>query len=235
MPNADRPTAWPRAAVIGAVLALHLLLIGNLPPLRIRHDRGTKAAAPGATISWLLQPAPLPSLSVPSRQQMADAALAPAAARRTPVKPVRRPVEAPAPTATPTVPDARRLPPASTAAPSSAPYAPAPSPPVARIPSPAPLNLVLPKGAAARFTARSPALTDPRANSIRETLESAVASAMGDATPWTVEIVDDDHRLMRRGSECVTVERTKADQLEPFNRTGFGGRPWLVGPSRKCR
>ncbi len=100
-------------------------------------------------------------------------------------------------------------------------------------PAPAPLDLRLPRGASAPWRARSPALDDPRANTPRASLERRLRDAMGGDGEWHEERLGDDRVRFRRGSTCVDVERSRSDQLDPFNRAA-GARPWIAKPPRGC-
>lgn len=84
----------------------------------------------------------------------------------------------------------------------------------------------------ATWRTRLPALDDPRANTARASFESRLATALAGGG-WVEARLDPDHIRFRRGDTCVTVERSRNDALDPFNRSTFV-RPWIAGPPDKC-
>ncbi|MBL8308514.1 MAG: hypothetical protein JNM33_17605 [Rubrivivax sp.] len=100
-------------------------------------------------------------------------------------------------------------------------------------PAPVPLDLRLPRSASAPWRVRSPALDDPRANTPRASFEQRLRDAMGGDGEWREERLGDDQVRFRRGSTCVDVERSRSDQLDPFNRAA-GARPWIAKRPRGC-
>lgn len=205
--------ARPGARVAAGVLVLHVLLGLALLRLGVWQDRhpATPARAPLVVTLWFAPiPAPTPSA-------------APALRARTPAPPRA----ATAPAAAYIAPDA---------APAPAPAAPgitvAPMP-AASAPPP-PLDLRLPRAAAAAATrSRNPALDDPRANTPRASFEQKLRDAMGGDGTWVEERLDDDRVTFRRGRTCVDVERSRVDQLDPFNRAA-SAKPWVAKQARPC-
>ncbi|MDP1902136.1 MAG: hypothetical protein Q8K96_17065 [Rubrivivax sp.] len=189
----------PRTATAALVLGQHLLVAALLLRLGAWPDRGPPAAEQPPLVVRLLQLAQRP----PPAQPPATAALPPA---------TRAPATAPFTTATPPAqepprsaePQAITLPPAAAA---STPEA----------VGSAPLNLTLPRAASAPWRSRNPALEDARANSAPATLESRTTQAMGGDGPWVPERLGNDRIRLRRGSECIELQRSRAGQLELAN------------------
>ncbi|MBK1688375.1 hypothetical protein, partial [Rubrivivax gelatinosus] len=87
--------------------------------------------------------------------------------------------------------------------------------PTPRPAEPAPLQLTLPRGPAARVE-RPPALDDPRANTQHLSLEARIAKTL--EKDWTEELLPDGSRRYRRGFECIIVKDSQATVLDPFNQ-----------------
>ena len=108
------------------------------------------------------------------------------------------------------------------------------------------LRLTLPPGyAASSAAARNPALSDPRSNTPRLTLEDRIADATGGAGAW-VEEPKDNHSLvvgalgdrrtvMRRGSTCVEVFRSRIADTDPFNGNVAPRTVPMLGKPYKCK
>ncbi len=138
--------------------------------------------------------------------------------------------------------------------PFSAAPAPAPLPEPALAPPPAPaepprttLRLTLPPGyAASSAAARNPALSDPRSNTARPTLEDRIGDATGGAGAWVEERTSDyasqsvgalgDRRtVLRRGDTCVEVHRSRIADSDPFNGSVAPRTAPMVGKPYKCK
>ncbi len=140
--------------------------------------------------------------------------------------------------------------------------APLPSPEVAAAPVPAAppavatppadpprttLRLSLPPGyAASSAAARNPALSDPRSNTARATLEDRIADATGGAGAWVEENAGEnrlqsvgaqgDHRtVMRRGNTCVEILRSRIADMDQFNGNVAPRSISMVGKPYKCK
>lgn len=137
------------------------------------------------------------------------------------------------------------------------PQGPAPEstpPPAVNIP-PAPaepprttLRLTLPPGFAASSAAtRNPALTDPRSNTARRTIEDRIADALGGSTgEWSEERTSDnrsqavgaqgDHRtVLRRGDTCVEIFRSRIADTDSFNGNVAPRAVSMMGKPYKCK
>ncbi len=207
-----RRRAGPAALVLGA----HVLAALLLARLGTWSDRGPPAAERLPLVVRLLSlapptPAPAPP-PPPHRQQRAATA---------PAVPMRQPAAARAVQSTP----ALTMPPAAALPATPEPALPAPDPAPA---PPPPLNLALPRGASAPWRRQLPALEDPRSNSARATFESELRAAMGGDGRWALERIDEDHIRLRNGSTCIDIRRSRAEQLDGFNRS-FSPKPWMGG------
>jgi len=132
-----------------------------------------------------------------------------------------------------------------------APDAPAPAAPPIAPPSTEPprttLRLTLPPGyAASSAAARNPALSDPRSNTPRLTLEDRIADATGGAGAWVEEQTSENRAqsvgalgeyrtVMRRGDTCVEVFRSRISDTDPFNGNVAPRAGKMVGKPYKCR
>ena len=201
-----------RWGVPALVLALHLLLVlglqfGLQSGLRQAQDR--PLALP-ASIAFFLPPL---ARQTPAPKEKKEVALRPAAISRPTAAAVSGalPVAAalPAVTVTPPTP--------VTAAAAEAPRA--------------RLVLTLPPQAAS--APRNPALSDPRANTARLTLEEKMASALDNTVHQQVQA--DGTTIRRRvGNECVDLHESRAVQLMPdvdFLRYA----PRASGKAYKCK
>jgi len=189
------------------VLGLHLLLFLGLQwGLRRANDKPLPVPA---SIEFFLPP--LARLPPPPKQAMKD---------------VRRPIaiSRPAVAAFTSAPDDDAALPIVNVAPSPAAPAPADAPR-------ARLSLTLPPQAAS--APRNPALTDPRTNTARQTLEEKMASALDNTVQLQVQA--DGTTIRRRvGNECVDLHESRAVQLMPdvdFLRYA----PRAAGRAYKCR
>ena len=172
--------------------------------------------------------------------------LPPPAARSAEPAPARR---APAPR--PLTPERPTAPPAE---PGTALPAPTPAPPpeaTAAAPPPEPprttLRLTLPPGYAASSTAaRNPALSDPRSNTPRLTLEDRIADATGGAGAWVEEqtsenrsqsvgALGDRRTVMRRGDTCVEIHRSRIADMDNFNGNVAPRAIAMMGKPYKCK
>jgi hypothetical protein len=149
-----------------------------------------------------------------------------------------RPVTPP-PTAAPPVAAAEPAPPAATH----------PAPPAEARPAEPPrtaLRLTLPPGyAASSAAARNPALNDPRSNTPRPTLEDRIADATGGAGAWVEERVDNhaqsvgalgEYRtVMRRGSTCVEIFRSRISDSNAFNSSVAPSTIAMIGKPYQCK
>lgn len=100
-------------------------------------------------------------------------------------------------------------------------------------PAPAPgaatLDLSLPRSASAPWRARSPAaglrVGSGPARSVEDHIR-AVTSGSGD---WTEERLDADRVVLRSGSRCVMLHRSRAEGLDAFNSSTMS-MPWAARP-----
>lgn len=109
------------------------------------------------------------------------------------------------------------------------------------------LRLTLPPGyAASSAAARNPALSDPRSNTPRPTLEDRIAEATGGAGAWVEESTSDnraqavgaqgDHRsVFRRGDTCVEVFRSRITDTDSFNGNVAPRTVSMLGRPYKCK
>ncbi len=109
------------------------------------------------------------------------------------------------------------------------------------------LRLTLPPGyAASSAAARNPALSDPRSNTVRPTLEDRIADATGGAGAWVEESTGEnrsqavgaqgDHRtVMRRGNTCVEIFRSRIADTDAFNGNVAPRALSMVGKPYKCK
>lgn len=216
---------WPaRIAVVGLHLALGALLWQHRPP-------ALQTAGERRVVTLRLLPPPQRQAAPPAR-----ALTPPAPAQRVPppLAPVAEPLLSPL----------------------STPPAPAPLPETAPVPLPAPatiepprstLRLTLPPGyAASSAAARNPALSDPRSNTARPTLEDRIGDATGGAGAWVEERTSDyasqsvgalgDRRtVLRRGDTCVEVHRSRIADADPFNGSVAPRTAPMVGKPYKCK
>lgn len=213
---------WPaRIAVVGLHLALFALLWQHRPP-------ALQTASERRIVTLRLLPLPQRRAAPP------DPALAPTAPR--PLAPPPVPLVAPwRPTAEP-----------APALPSEPALAPPPAPSTADAPR-TPLRLTLPPGyAASSAAARNPALTDPRSNTARPTLEDRIGDATGGAGAWVEERTSDyasqavgalgDRRtVLRRGDTCVEVHRSRIADSDPFNGSVAPRTAPMMGKPYKCK
>jgi len=207
----------------GLVAGLHLLLFAALwlhrPPLL--QDAGQRRVT---TVRLILPPPPRPT-------------------------PAPRPPEAPTQhRPAPELVNVAPLP-FTTEAPAPITLIPAP-PPTATAPAEPPrtaLRLTLPPGyAASAAAARNPALSDPRSNTPRPTLEDRIADATGGAGAWVEESTGENRSqevgaqggrrtVMRRGDTCVEVFRSRIADMDSFNGNVAPRAVSMVGKPYKCK
>ena len=150
-------------------------------------------------------------------------------------------------------PDRRVAPPPTVSLPPQTAPEPAPvtiTPPAVTPPAEPPrttLRLTLPPGyAASSAAARNPALSDPRSNTPRVTLEDRIADATGGAGAWVEESTSEnrsqsvgaqgDHRtVMRRGNTCVEIFRSRIADMDQFNGNVAPRAMSMVGKPYKCK
>jgi hypothetical protein len=250
VPATPRPrSAW----ALGAVAVLHVGLGAALLQIGLAPERQpVPADRPALWITLPAGSATAPVLRAGPERAAAPAPRSPAAAPAAQAGPPGRPRPAgPAPAvprvAPPSLPDsvqAITLPPAAEPGPAPAAAASAVASPPALAPDAAPLNLALPRHGAWRGTGgggssragmeRNPALDDPRSNSRPLTLEQRIADATGaSGEPWVEEAIDADHRRLRRGNTCVTLQRSRLAQIDPFS-SAARNLPWQVGQPTRC-
>ena len=92
--------------------------------------------------------------------------------------------------------------------------------------SPQRLNLALPaqmRAAPASPTAREQALNDPRANTIKPTVEYRIADATG-TLPITVQSTTDglDSTMVRQGSKCTKINKARVATIDPMDERTRG-------------
>lgn len=98
------------------------------------------------------------------------------------------------------------------------------------------LRLALPPGyAASSAAARNPALSDPRSNTSRPTLEDRIADAAGATGDWVEERTSDHRTLLRRGDTCVQVLRSRIADMDRFNEGVAPRAVSMVGKPYKCK
>lgn len=204
------------------VAALHLALLAALwqhrpPPL----DEPTSRRI--TTVRLIAPPRPAPR----------PAPAAPAILPRT---------ELPAPSPLPPLPFTTEPPTAA----SPPPPQPAPATPAAEPPRMS-LRLTLPPGyAASAAAARNPALSDPRANTPRPTLEDRIADATGGAGAWVEESTGEYHSqavgaqgdrrtVLRRGNTCIEVFRSRIADTDAFNGSVAPRTMAMVGKPYECK
>lgn len=211
----QRPTA------IGVVLVLHLAVLAGALRLGVWPERLQQTTRTPLSVQLIWQ-----RLAAPRPAQSTD----PVPAKPPPVRRSAAPRTADH-SATPATPQAAdpalqaiTLPPAAAIEPSPGPAAPASAPA---------LNLALPRGAWAAWRQRPPALDDARANTPKLTMEQKLAMAMGGEGDWVEEVIDADHRRMRRGNVCVYLQRPAAAQLDPFHAANRN-LPWQAGRPTRC-
>lgn len=211
---------WPaRVAVVGLHLAVGAWLWQHRPP-------ALPTAGERRVVTLRLLPAPQPQAAPPAK-----ALTPPAPPQRVP--PPLAPV----------------MPPPFSAAPAPAPL-PEPAlapPPATQEPPRTTLRLTLPPGyAASSAAARNPALSDPRSNTARPTLEDRIGDATGGAGAWVEERTSDyasqsvgalgDRRtVLRRGDTCVEVHRSRIADTDPFNGSVAPRTAPMVGKPYKCK
>lgn len=143
------------------------------------------------------------------------------------------------------------VPPPAIAVDTPPPEAAAPAAPPAQAqpaePPRATLRLTLPPGyAASSAAARNPALSDPRSNTARLTLEDRIAEATGGAGAWVEESTSDnraqavgaqgDHRsVFRRGDTCIEVFRSRITDTDSFNGNVAPRTVSMLGRPYKCK
>lgn len=134
--------------------------------------------------------------------------------------------------------------PAGITPPAAAPRAPGAAP--ASEPPHTTLRLTLPPGyAASSAAARNPALSDPRSNTPRATLEDRIADATGGAGAWVEEPVENhaqsvgalgEYRtVLRRGSTCIEVFRSRISDNNAFNSSVAPRTVAMVGQPYPCK
>jgi hypothetical protein len=197
----------------GLVAALHLALLAAL---------------------WLYKPA---GLREPSEKRLTTVRLIlPKPSRPTPPPP--SPPPAPAPRAT-TLPAEPRLVaplpiPTETAPETAEAHSPVAAPPTE--PARSTLRLTLPPGyAASSAAARNPALSDPRSNTPRPTLEDRIADAAGATGDWVAERTSDHRTLLRRGDTCVEALRSRIGDMDRFNENVAPRAVSMLGKPYKCK
>lgn len=213
---------WPaRVAVVGLHLAVFALLWQHRPPA-LHPDSERRLVT-------------LRLLPLPERRPPPEARLPAPPVLRAPPLPA-----APAPLREP--PDTRDTPATEHAPPPPAIAAPTPAEPPRTT-----LRLTLPPGyAASSALARNPALSDPRSNTPRPTLEDRIADATGGAGAWVEEQTSENHAqsvgalgdrrtVLRRGDTCVEVHRSRIADMDPFNGNVAPRAAKMVGKPYKCK
>ncbi len=213
-----------RVLVVALHLALLAVLLQQQAPLA--PDTGERRSVSMRIIlPTPPRPQPLPRSAAPERS-----------APRPPAAP------APQPAATADTP-ATTTPLPTSPAPPAAPAAPPPS--GAEQPRTA-LRLTLPPGyAASSAAARNPALSDPRSNTPKPTLEDKIADATGGAGAWVEERVDNHSQsigaqgeyrtVMRRGNTCVEIFRSRISDNNAFNSSVAPSTISMVGRPYPCK
>ncbi|MFG6462624.1 hypothetical protein ACG04Q_13680 [Roseateles sp. DXS20W] len=213
---------WAARAVVAALHAALLLALWQHRPARLDDARERRST----TVQLILPRRPPPPPSEAGR--MPPPARAPALAA---IEPRPFSIEAPA------APEAERVP-----------ASPAPAAPTQPAEPPrAALRLTLPPGyAASSAAARNPALSDPRSNTPRATLEDRIADATGGAGAWVEESTSENRlqsvgalgeyrTVMRRGNTCVEVFRSRIADNTAFNGNVAPLAMRMVGKPYTCR
>jgi hypothetical protein len=186
---------------------------------------------------WLHRP---PRLDTPGDRRFTTVRL---------IQPQRRtppPNERPPATAAPRLPSPAIRPPAispDTVLSDEPPTAPAVAPTPAAELQPAPaepprttLRLTLPPGyAASTAAARNPALSDPRSNSVKPTLESRIANAAAVTGEWVEERTSDGRTRRRRGDTCVETQESRIASIDRFNQNVAPRGAAMTGQAYKCQ
>lgn len=209
----------------GLVAALHLALLAALwqhrPPLL---DEPTARRITTVRLIAAPPPAPRPATATPAATPRTD--------------PPAPPPLAPLPFTTES--------PTAAAAAAPPPTAPAPAPSPAEPPRMT-LRLTLPPGYAASATAaRNPALSDPRSNRPRPTLEDRIADATGGAGAWAEESTGEYHSqavgaqgdrrtVLRRGDTCIEAFRSRIADTDAFNGNVAPRTMAMFGKPYKCK
>lgn len=213
---------WAARAAVVALHAALLLALWQHRPARL-DDAGERRATTVQLILPRRQPPP------PEASRVPPPARAPALAA---IEPRPFSIEAPA------APEAERAPATISAAP--APASPAEPPRTT-------LRLTLPPGyAASSAAARNPALSDPRSNTPRPTLEDRIADATGGAGAWVEESTSENRlqsvgalgeyrSVMRRGNTCVEVFRSRIADNTAFNGNVAPLAMRMVGKPYTCK
>jgi len=98
------------------------------------------------------------------------------------------------------------------------------------------LRLILPPGyAASSAAARNPALSDPRANSVKPTLESRIANAAAVTGEWVDERTSDGRTRRRRGDTCVETQESRIASIDRFNQNVAPRGAAMTGQAYKCQ
>lgn len=218
------PTIWKLrqgSAAVVVVLALHLAVLAGALRLGVWPERTAPKSRPPLTVQLIWQH--LTTVAPPAEQ-------AQPAARTVQPKRTTRAVQPdqPAPADTPAAAEPALQ---AITLPATAPTEPG-APATASASAP-PLNLALPRGASAPWRSRLQALDDPRSNTPRLTMEQKLAMAMGGDGNWVEEVIDADHRRLRRGNMCVYLQRSAAAQLDPFHPASRNS-PWQASQPTRC-
>lgn len=98
------------------------------------------------------------------------------------------------------------------------------------------LRLTLPPGyAASSAAARNPALSDPRSNSVKPTLESRIANAAAVTGEWVDERTSDGRMRRRRGDTCVETQESRIASIDRFNQNVAPRGAAMTGQAYKCQ
>lgn len=198
--------------------------------------RGLVAALHLALLAALWQHRPA-SLDEPGERRLTSVRIL------LPPPPRMPPVPAPRPLPTPRISDPKLLAPPPTTpeaqVPPETPAAPAAPPPAMPGTEPArstTLRLTLPPGyAASSAAARNPALSDPRANSVKPTLESRIANAAAVTGEWVEERTSDGRTRRRRGDTCVETQESRIASIDRFNQNVAPRGAAMTGEPYKCQ
>lgn len=211
-----------RPATVALVLGLHLVLLVGALRLGVWPERTAPSSRPPLTVQLIWQR--LTSPTPPAQPPRPEVQAVPQTRAARTVQQDR-----PATTNTPAIADPALQ---AITLPAAAPSEPATTAATAAS-APAPLNLALPRAASASWRQRSQALDDPRGNTPKLTLEQKLAMAMGGDGEWVEEVIDADHRRLRRGTMCIYMQRPAAAQLDPFHQANRN-LPWQFSsqPSR---
>ncbi len=103
----------------------------------------------------------------------------------------------------------------------------------AQAPAAPALNLTLSRKDIASAAPRSFAEQSPFRGRLPNTVERQIAIAAAETGPWTEERLDNDRIRFRRGNTCMTAQRPRAANLDPFSEAA-ARIPWRMSKPQAC-